>query len=142
MLLVTSLFLVLSILNTSKKKSAGFVCILLSLTSYLSIPVWVHLESTSASTCSSFPFFVLSFAHIFSSLSLLFHQWEIIYQFWALFTEIPYTVPTQDLLQNSSFCLLLLYLSLCLLEHFSSLFFVLSCSLWWYVLLIHICNTS
>ena len=69
---VTFLFLVPSVLYTLNEKFIGLVYILLSLTSCLSIPMWVHLESTSASICNSFPFFVLIFTCMLSSFSLLF----------------------------------------------------------------------
>ena len=70
--LVTSLFLISSTLNTSNEISTGFVLILSSLTNCSLIPIWVYLESTSAWSYNSFLFFVLIFACMFSSLSLLF----------------------------------------------------------------------
>ena len=66
-ILVTSLFFVPLALNTSKEKFIGFVWILLSLTSCSSIPVHVHLESTSAFIFNFLLFFVLIFACTFNS---------------------------------------------------------------------------
>ena len=66
--LVTSPFFVPSVLNTSKEKSIAFVWILLSLTNYSSISVWMHLESTSVFTFRFLPFFVLTSACIFNFL--------------------------------------------------------------------------
>jgi len=51
-------------------------------------------------------------------------------------------MPTWDLLQNPSFCLLLLYLFLCLPRCFNSSSSVLFCNLWQCALLVHIYNTS
>ena len=70
-ILVTSLFLVLFTLKTLNKKFIGFVCILLFLTSYSSILVYVHLESTSALTLRFLLFFVFTFACMFNSLLIL-----------------------------------------------------------------------
>ena len=98
---VTSPFLVLSALYTSNDLFIGFVLIFSSFTSCLLIPVWVHPESTSACSHSSFLFDVLTFVCIFSSLSLLFLKFGITYWLWALNTEILCTVPTLDLHQNS-----------------------------------------
>jgi len=66
-------FLVLSILKTSNIISVGFILMFLFLTSFLLIPMCVHLESTSACNHSFFLFCVLTFVCTFSSLSLLFH---------------------------------------------------------------------
>ena len=94
-ILVTSLFFVLSALNTSKEKSIDFVWIFSSLTSCLLIPVWVHLESTNALTFSFLPFFVLTFACTFNSLfPLLAWRFRITYLFWEFTWEISYTMPT------------------------------------------------
>ena len=107
--LVTSPFFIPSVLNTSKEKSIAFVWILLSLTNYLSIPVWVHLEFTSNFTFSSLLFFVLTSACMFNSLfPLLVQRFRITYLFWEFTWEISHTMPTQDLHQNSallSYCL-------------------------------------
>jgi len=72
-ILVISPFFISSALNTSKEKFSSFVLIFSSLTSCLSILICVHPESTSAFNHNSFPFFILTFAHIFSFLSLLVH---------------------------------------------------------------------
>ena len=69
---VTSSFLVLSTLKTSNDLAIGFVLILSSFTSYLSILVWVHSEFTSIYNCNSFPFYILILVCTFSSLSLSF----------------------------------------------------------------------
>ena len=68
--LVISLFFVLSALKTLNEKFIGFVCILLSLTSYLLISICVYLESTSTLTLRFLLFFIFIFAHIFNSLSI------------------------------------------------------------------------
>ena len=113
------------------------VCILLSLTSCLLIPVWVHLESTSDSICSSLLFFILRFAYILSSFSLLLLWWGIIYWFYFLDILVLCTIFTWDLLQNPSACLLLWYLYPYLLEHFASSFSALFYNPWQYALFIH-----
>ena len=69
--LVTSLFLVLSALNTLNDLFIGFVLILSSFTSCLFILVYVHPESTSALSCNIFLFDILMFVYTLSSLSLL-----------------------------------------------------------------------
>ena len=99
--LVTSPFLVPSVLNTLKEKSIYLVKILLSLTNCLSIPVWVHPESTNALTLRFLPFLVLTCACTFNSLfPPLTLRFGIIYLFWEFTWEISCTVPTQDLHQN------------------------------------------
>ena len=99
--LVTSLFFVLSALNTSKEKSIAFVWILLSLTNCSSIPVWVHPESTSTFTFRFLLFFVLTSAYTFNSLfPSLVRRFGITYLFWKFTWEISCTVPTWDLHQN------------------------------------------
>ena len=71
--LVTSPFFVPSVLKTSNEKFISFVWILLSLTSCLLIPMYVHQESTNALTLNFFPFFIFTSACTFNSLfSLLF----------------------------------------------------------------------
>ena len=102
-ILVTSLFFVPSALNTSKEKFISFVWILLFLTSCSSIPMCVHLESTSALTFNFFPFFVLTFAYMFNSFfPSLFWRFRITYLlFWEFTWKISCTMRTQDLLQNS-----------------------------------------
>ena len=91
--LVTSLFFVPSVLNTSNEKLIGFIWILLSLTSCLSIPICVHPESTSAFTLSFLLFFIFTSAYMFNSLFLLLFWWfEIIYLFWEFTWEISCTV--------------------------------------------------
>ena len=77
--LVTSPFFVLSALKTSKDLSIGSVLILSSLTNYSLISVWVHPESTSVYSYSSFLFFVLMLVCTFNSLSLLFLQFGMTY---------------------------------------------------------------
>jgi len=77
--LVTSPFLVPSALKTSNKKFIGFVGIIFSLTSYSSIPICVHPESTNAFTLRFLLFFVFTFACMFNSLSILLYQFGIIY---------------------------------------------------------------
>ena len=64
-ILVTSPFFVLSVLKTSNEKFIGFVYILLSLTSYLLISVYMYLKSTSALSLRFLPFFVFMFACMF-----------------------------------------------------------------------------
>ena len=136
-ILVTSSFFVLSILKTLNEKLSGFVCILLSLTSYLSIPVCVHLESTSAFTFKFLPFFIFTFVCIFNShFPLLFWRFEIIYLFWKFTWKISCTVPTQDHHQNSAPFLHLFHLIL--LELCVSSLTVFLCNLWLYALLCHI----
>ena len=80
-ILVISLFFILSVLKTSNGKfiGFGFVCILFFLTSYLSIPICIHPESTNVFTLRFLPFFVFIFARTFNSLSILLHQFGIIY---------------------------------------------------------------
>jgi len=91
---VNSLFLVLLELKTLNDWFIGFILIFSSLTSCLLIPVCVHPESTNVCSCNSFLFYVLTFVYMFSSLFLSFLQFGITYQFWALYTEVLYTVPT------------------------------------------------
>ena len=128
--LVTSPFFVPSVLNTLKEKSIDFVWILLSLTNCLSIPIWVHLESTSAFTFRFLPFFVLTSACTFNSLFPSLVQWfGITYLFWEFTWEISHTMPTRDLHQNPAL------LSCCFhhlipLEPFSSSLSVSLYSLW------------
>ena len=74
---VISPFLVPSILKTLNDLSIGFVLVLSSFTSYLSISVWVQLEFTSTFNCNSFLFNILIFVYIFNSLSLLSCQFGI-----------------------------------------------------------------
>ena len=78
---VTSPFLVASTLKTSNNLSISFVLIFSSFTSCSSIPIYVHSESTSAYSCSFFPFDILIFVCTFNSFSLLFLWLEITYQF-------------------------------------------------------------
>ena len=61
----------------------------------------MHPKSTSVLILRYLPFFVFTFAHMFDSFSELFCWWGIIYLL-GDFTEISYTMPTQDLLQNPS----------------------------------------
>ena len=65
--MVTSLFLVPSVLNTLKEKSIAFVGIFFSLTNCSSILVWVHPKSTRAFTFRFLPFLVLMSACTFNS---------------------------------------------------------------------------
>ena len=140
--LVTSLFFVPSALKTSNEKFIGFICILLFLTSYLSIPVWVHPESTSALTLRFLPFFVFTLACTFNSFLALLHWLGIIYVFWEFTGEISCIMPTWNLFQNPASCCLLCYLHhLILLKSFTSsltasLYSPLLCTL-----LYHIWNT-
>ena len=103
--LVTSPFFILSALKTLNEKLISFIWILLSLTSYSLISVCVHPELTNALILRFFLFFIFTFACTFNSFSELLYQLEIIYLLWD-FTKISCTMPTQDLLQNSSACLL------------------------------------
>ena len=107
--LVTSLFFILSVLKTLNEKFIGLVCIHFSLINCLSIPICVHLESTSALTLRFLPFFIFMFAHTFNFLSILLCQFGITYLFWEFTGEISHTMPTWDLLQNP--------ISLCCLFH-------------------------
>ena len=135
--LVTSPFFVLFALNTSNEKLSGFVYILFFLTNCLSIPVYVHLESTNALTFNFLLFFVFTSACMFNShFSLLFQWFRIIYLFWDFTWEISYTMPTQDLCQNPPYSSHLHHLILPR-PSFSSLPTSL-CNLWQYVLLCHI----
>ena len=135
---ITSSFLVLSILKTLNDLAIGFVLILSSFTSCLSILVWVHSEFTSICNCNSFPFYVLILVCTFSSLSLSFFWFGIIYWFWTLDIEVSCTMPTLELYQNSSDYYLSHYLFLprCCGSSSSILF----CNLWQYVLLCHTYN--
>ena len=132
--LVTSPFFVPSALKTLNEKLSSFVCIFLSLTSCLSIPICIYPESTSAFTFKFLPFFIFTFAFTFNScFPLLFQQFEIIYLFWEFTWEISYTMPTWDHRQNPApfLCLYhLIPLKLCI----SSLT-VFLCNPWLYVLL-------
>ena len=95
--LVTFPFLVLSVLKTSNDLSISSVLILSFFTSCLLIPVWVQIESTSALSHSSFLFDILTFVHTFNFLSLLSHQYGIIYQFWDLLCiEVCYSMLTPN----------------------------------------------
>ena len=139
--LVTSLFLVPSMLKTSNEKFIDFVYILLSLTNYSSIPVCVHPESTNALTLSFFLFLVFTSACMFNSCFTLLFQWfGIIYLFWEFIWEISCTVPTRDHCQNSVLSSHLLYLILPRLVISSSTVFLYSHSL--YTLLCWIWNIS
>ena len=80
-ILVTSLFFVLSTLNTLNEKFIGFICILFSLTSCLLMPMCMHPKSTNILTLRFLPFFVFTFAYTFNSLSTLLHQFGITYFF-------------------------------------------------------------
>ena len=110
--LVTSPFLVLSTLKTLNDLSIGSILIFSSFTSYLLIPVWVHPEFTSACNCSFFLFAILMLVYTSNSLSLLFHQFGITYQFWELCIEVHHIMPTPNLWQNPSACCLFLHLIL------------------------------
>ena len=74
----------------------------------------MYLEFTSTSIHNSFLFFVLIFACILSSFSLLFLQWGIIYSFFSLDILVLCTVPIQDILQNLSVYLLLFIFFFCI----------------------------
>ena len=134
--LITSLFLVLSMLNTSNNLSIGSILILLFFTNCLLILVWVQLESFSAFNCNSFSFNVLIFVYTFSSLSLLSCWFGIIYWFWELLcTEVCCTMSTSNLQRNSFTYYYSLYLifSKC----FCSLSSVLICNILLNILLYH-----
>ena len=111
--LVISLFFIPSTLNTSNEKLIDFVWILLFFTNCLLIPVCVHSELTNTLTLRFFSFFIFTFTCTFNSISVLLHQFGIIY-FFGEFTLISYTMLTQDLFQNPAFCSFLYYL-LCLI---------------------------
>ena len=139
-ILVISLFFVLSMSKASNEKLISLIWSLLSLTNYLLIFMCVHSESTNVLTLRFFPFFILTFACIFNSFSALLCQFGIIYFFWE-FTEISYTIPTWDLCQNSSsghflYCLHCLVL----LKPFVSSLTVFLYSPLWCILLCHIWN--
>jgi len=90
---ITSPFLVLSVLKNSNDLFIGSVLILSFFTSCLSIPVWIQPESTSTFNHNYFLFDVLIYMCIFNSLSLLSHQFGIIYQFLELlYTEVCCTM--------------------------------------------------
>ena len=126
-------------LNTLNEKFIGFVWILLSFTSYLSIPICVYPESTSTFTLSLLLFFVFTSACMFNSLYFsLFLQFGIIYFSWEFTWKISYTMPTWDHLQNSIPSLCPHYLTLLGLFFSSSTEFLYS--LWQYVPLYHIWN--
>ena len=111
--LVTSPFFVLSALKTLNEKLIGFICILLSLTNCLSIPIYVHLESTSTFTFKFLLFFIFTFACMFNFCFPSLFQWfGIIYLFWEFIWEISCTVLTQDHCQNPAPFLNLLHLIL------------------------------
>ena len=99
-----------------------------------SIPVCVYLESTSALTLRFLPFFVFTFACMFSSFLVLLYQIEIIYLLWEFTGEISCTVPTWDFLQNPVSCLLCCPHPLILLESFVFALTASFCSSWLYVL--------
>ena len=69
--LVTSLFLVSSVLKTLNDISTGLVLICFSLTNCLLIPICIYLKSTSAWSHNSLLFYVLILACIFSSLFVI-----------------------------------------------------------------------
>jgi len=133
---ITSPFLVPLVLKTSNDWFIGSVLIFSSLTSFLSILVYMHLKSTNSYSHNSFLFCILIFACMFSSFFLLFLWFGIIYWFWVLDTEVLYTVSIQDLLQNPPICHLSCHLSL--LEYCDSSSSTLIYSLWQYILLCHI----
>ena len=110
---ITSPFFVPSVLKTLNDLFISSILILSSLTSYLSIPVWVYLKSTNTCNLNSFLFFVLILVCTFNFLALLFHWFGITYWFWKLLcTKICCIVPTLNLQQNPPSCCYLLYLSL------------------------------
>ena len=126
--LITSLFFIPSALKTLNDLSIGSILILSSLTSCLSISVWVHLESTNTYNHNFFLFFVLISVYMFNSLFLLFCWFRIIYQFWKLlYTKVHCIMPTQNLQQNSS-CYHSHLICLILLDPFLSLSSVLTYS--------------
>jgi len=139
-MLVTSLFFVPSMLKTSNEKFIGFVCILLFLTSYLSISIYVHSESTNVLTLR---FFVFTFTYTFNSLLTLLHWFGITYLFWEFTGEISHTVPIRDLLQNFVSCPSLhrLY-PLILPGSFISSLIAFLCNPWLCALLCRIWNIS
>ena len=140
---VTSLFFVLSVLKTSNDPSMDSVLIFSFLTSCLLIPVWVHSESTNACNCSSFPFFVLMLVCIFSSLALLFLQFEITYQFWDLLcTKVCCIMSTLNLWQNLPLCHPPCLICLSPLGFSWSSSSIWICNLLLSVLLCHTCSIS
>ena len=102
--LVTSLFFIPSVLKNLNEKFISFIYILLSFTSCLLIPVFVHLESTSTFTLRFLLFFVFMFACTFNSPLISLHQFRITYLFWEFTREISHTILTQNLLPNPAFC--------------------------------------
>jgi len=85
--LVTSPFFIPSALKTLNEEFIGLFCIYFYFTSCLSIPICVHLESTSALTLRFLPFFVFMFAHMFNSLSILLCLFGITYLFFENLQE-------------------------------------------------------
>ena len=136
--LITSSFLILSVLKTLNEKLIDFICILLFLTNCSSIPVCVHLESTSAFTFKLLPFFVFTFACTFNScFPSLLQQFRIMYLFWEFTWKISCTVPTQDYYQNPAISSCYLH-HLIPLESFVSSLTAFLYSLWQCILLCHI----
>ena len=135
--LVTSPFFVPSTLKTLNEKFIGFVCIHLSLTGCLSIPICVHSESTNTLTLRFLPFFVFTFAHTFNSLSILLCQFGITYLFWEFTGKILSRHGTRNLLQNLVSCLYHLHY-LIPPESFISSLTVSLYNLWQYAPLCHI----
>jgi len=110
--LVTSLFLVLSVLKTSNNLSIGSVFILFSFTSCLLISIWIHSESTNVFSHNFFLFDILIFVYILSFFYLLSLCWGITYQLRDLLcVEVCHTISTLNLWQNTLLCHYLHYLS-------------------------------
>ena len=124
--LVISLFFILSVLKTLNEKFIGLVCICFSLTNYLSISIYMYLESTSVLTLRFLLFFIFIFARMFNSLFILLCWFGITYLFWEFTGKISCTMPTRDLLQNPVLFCCLLY-CLILLKSF---FYLLTTSLY------------
>lgn len=136
---ITSPFLVPSALKTLNNLSVGFILIFSSFTNYLSIPIWVYPESTSAFGYSSF-LNVLTFVYMFNFLSLLSCWYRTIYWFWELlYTKLYHIVLTPNL-QWNSFTYYHLY-CLNFPIYFCSSYFILTYSFLLSVLLYHIYNT-
>ena len=94
-------------------------------------PVCMYLESTSTLILRFLLFFIFILAHIFNSFLALLHWLGIIYLFWEFTEEISYTMPTRDLLQNSTSYYPLCHLHyLILLESFISSLTVFLYSSW------------
>ena len=109
---ITSPLLVLSTLKTSNNLDSGSVLICSSFTNCLLIPMWVHSESISALSYSSFLFDVFTFVCTLSSFSLLFLLWRI-----TMYKDSLYCAYSKPLTKFAS-------LSLSSLSLYTLLFFI------------------